>query len=68
MCGWEWNEKEWEGMELSVICPEMVLGPMLSGSRPTSVELFSRILKRQLPGCPDLWVGVVDVRDVADMH
>lgn len=65
---WDWIEKEGDGMELAVVNPNLVLGPLLSENVPTSIDLFSRILKGQLPGCPDLYVGVVDVRDVADLH
>jgi nucleoside-diphosphate-sugar epimerase len=27
-----------------------------------------RLLDGAMPGCPDIWFGVVDVRDVADLH
>ena len=33
-----------------------------------SIVLVKRLLDGSLPGCPDLWFGVVDVRDVADLH
>jgi len=27
-----------------------------------------RLLDGSIPGCPDLWFGAVDVRDLADLH
>ncbi len=29
---------------------------------------MKRLLDGSIPGCPDLWFGAVDVRDVADLH
>ena len=33
----------------------------------SSIELITRLMKG-MPGCPRLYFGVVDVRDVADLH
>jgi dihydroflavonol-4-reductase len=41
-----------------------VLGPDYS----TSILLVQRLMDGALPGCPRLYFGAVDVRDVADMH
>ena len=54
--------------ELVVINPGFVLGPLLDPDVQTSSELVKRMLRRELPGCPQLGFAVVDVRDVAIMH
>lgn len=54
--------------ELAVINPGFVLGPLLDADVQTSSELVKRMLRRELPGCPQLGFAVVDVRDVALMH
>ncbi|MEZ4317598.1 MAG: NAD-dependent epimerase/dehydratase family protein [Myxococcota bacterium] len=55
------------GPELAVVNPVGIFGPVLGGRPSTSIELVRRILKG-MPGCPRLWFGIVDVRDVADLH
>jgi nucleoside-diphosphate-sugar epimerase len=54
--------------ELAVINPGFVLGPLLDPDVQTSSELVKRLLRRELPGCPQLGFAVADVRDVAVMH
>ena len=56
------------GMELSAINPTGVYGPTLSRKYASSLELVYRMLSGGLPLCPDVQFGVVDVRDVADLH
>ncbi|MCJ1330286.1 hypothetical protein MMC10_006969 [Thelotrema lepadinum] len=65
---WDFIEKEGKGMELSVINPTAVFGPILGKKYATSIEIIQRLLNGQLPMCPNIAFGVVDVRDVADMH
>ena len=55
-------------LELSVINPGLVLGPILDEDYSTSGELIRKLMRHELPGCPDLSWPVVDVRDVADAH
>jgi dihydroflavonol-4-reductase len=55
-------------LELSVINPGLILGPILDEDYSTSGELIRKLMRRQYPGCPDLSWPVVDVRDVADAH
>ncbi|MFT4571032.1 MAG: dihydroflavonol-4-reductase [Hyphomicrobiaceae bacterium] len=54
--------------ELAVINPGFVLGPMLSNVGGTSAELIKRLLKREMPACPELGWATVDVRDLARAH
>ncbi|KAJ6114635.1 nucleoside-diphosphate-sugar epimerase [Penicillium sp. IBT 16267x] len=55
-------------LEMSVINPVMVMGPVLAPDTSTSIEVISRLMNGTVPGCPNLEFGVVDVRDVADLH
>ena len=55
-------------LELSVINPGLVLGPILDADYSTSGELIRKLMRREVPGCPDLGWPSVDVRDVADAH
>jgi nucleoside-diphosphate-sugar epimerase len=65
---WDFMAKEGGGLELSVVNPVAVLGPVLGPDFSTSVLLLKRLLDGTVPGCPRLYFGIVDVRDVADLH
>ena len=60
--------KEAGGMELSVINPGAVLGPLLDKTYSTSGDLVGKLLKGEVPACPDIGFSCIDVRDVADGH
>jgi nucleoside-diphosphate-sugar epimerase len=65
---WDFITTEGGQLELSVINPVGVLGPVLGSDYSTSIALVQRLMDGALPGCPQLYFGVVDVRDVADLH
>ncbi|USW58700.1 Putative NAD-dependent epimerase/dehydratase, NAD(P)-binding domain superfamily [Septoria linicola] len=65
---WDFIEKEGNGMELVVVNPVGIFGPVLSSDVATSLELPMMLLNGKLPGIPNFAVNVVDVRDVADLH
>jgi len=65
---WDFIGREADALELSVINPTFVMGPVLSADYSTSIALVKRMLSGAMPGCPRLYFGVVDVRDVADHH
>ena len=46
----------------------MVLGPVWSRDYSASVIIVKKLLDGSLGACPDIGFGVVDVRDVADLH
>jgi dihydroflavonol-4-reductase len=56
------------GLELSVVNPVGVFGPVLGPDYSTSILLVQRMMDGDLPGFPRLYFGVVDVRDVVDLH
>jgi nucleoside-diphosphate-sugar epimerase len=65
---WDFIAREDGTLELAVVNPVLVLGPVLGPDTSPSILFISRLLDGSLPGCPDLSFGVVDVRDVADLH
>lgn len=65
---WDFIAREGGALELSVVNPVAVLGPALAPDYSTSIMLIQRLMDGAMPGCPRLYFGIVDVRDVADMH
>lgn len=65
---WDFIEREGGGLELTAVNPVGVLGPVLGADYATSVRFVKMLLDGAIPGCPRIWFGVVDVRDVADLH
>ncbi|MGO8794658.1 MAG: SDR family oxidoreductase [Candidatus Sulfotelmatobacter sp.] len=62
------NNSADDGLELSVVNPVGVFGPVLGPDFSTSILIVQRMMDGAVPGCPRLYFGVVDVRDVADLH
>jgi nucleoside-diphosphate-sugar epimerase len=65
---WDFMVKQGGGLELSVINPVGVFGPVLGPDYSTSILLVQRLMDGAMPGAPRLYFGIVDVRDVADLH
>jgi|SRR5579871_3744742 len=65
---WDFIVREGGGLQLAVVNPVLVLGPVLSLDFSTSIRMIQRMMNGGTPGCPKLCFGVVDVRDVADLH
>ena len=65
---WEFIVGEGGGLELAVVNPVAVFGPVLGPDYSTSILLLRRMIDGGMPACPRLYFGVVDVRDVADLH
>jgi nucleoside-diphosphate-sugar epimerase len=55
-------------MELAVINPGLVLGPLLFNDWGTSGEMVKRIMEHKVPAIPNINFATVDVRDVASAH
>ena len=65
---WDFIAREGGALELSVINPVAVFGPVLGPDYSTSIHLLRRLMDGDMPGVPRLSFGAVDVRDVADLH
>jgi len=65
---WDFVANEGGRLELSVVNPVGVFGPVLGRDFSTSILIVQRLLDGSMPGLPRLSFGVVDVRDVADLH
>jgi nucleoside-diphosphate-sugar epimerase len=65
---WDFMVREGGKLELSVINPVGVFGPVLGPDYSTSILIVQRMMDGAMPGAPRLYFGVVDVRDVADLH
>ena len=64
---WAFIAGEGRGLELSAVNPVTVLGPALGADFSHSVRLIKNLMDGQ-PGCPKINTGLVDVRDLADLH
>jgi nucleoside-diphosphate-sugar epimerase len=65
---WDFIASEGGTLELSVVNPVGVFGPVLGHDYSTSILIVQRMMDGAVPGCPRISFGVVDVRDVADLH
>jgi dihydroflavonol-4-reductase len=64
---WDFVAAEGGELELTAINPAGIFGPALGADYSGSLDLVKCLLNG-MPGCPRLYFGVVDVRDVADLH
>jgi nucleoside-diphosphate-sugar epimerase len=65
---WQFMAEEGGALELAVVNPVAVLGPVLGTDLSSSIQIVGRMLHGGMPAAPHLVFGVVDVRDVADLH
>jgi len=65
---WDFISAEGGRLELAAVNPVVVLGPVLGRDYASSVLLIRRLLDGEIPALPRLTFGIVDVRDVADLH
>jgi len=64
----DWIATEGGALEFCTVNPSAVLGPVWGGDFSASIEVVKKMLEGALPGYPRLGFGIVDVRDVADLH
>jgi dihydroflavonol-4-reductase len=65
---WDFVAKEGNGLELSVVNPVAVFGPVIGADYSPSILIIQRMMDGAMPGCPRLYFAIVDVRDVASLH
>ena len=65
---WDFIAREGGGLELSVVNPVGIFGPVLGPDFSGSIGIFKALLDGAMPAVPKIYFGLVDVRDVADLH
>lgn len=65
---WDFVKREGNGMELAVVNPVGILGPLLNDDMSASILMLKRVFEGVMPAVPEIYFGLVDVRDVADLH
>lgn len=65
---WDFIAREGGALELSVVNPVAIFGPVLGADFSSSIGIVKRMMDGGMPGAPKVYFGVVDVRDVADLH
>lgn len=65
---WDFMNTEGGSLELSVINPMGILGPSLSHDLSSGFEMLKKLLDGTMKAIPDIRLGIVDVRDVAELH
>ena len=65
---WEFMGREGRDLEFSVVNPVGVFGPVLGADYSTSILIVQKLMDGAMPGVPRMHFGVVDVRDLADLH
>ncbi|MBF8191691.1 NAD-dependent epimerase/dehydratase family protein [Nonomuraea sp. K274] len=65
---WDLMERDGGDTELVVVNPTFILGPTLTDDLRSSTQLIKAMLQGTMTVAPRQRFGVVDVRDVADLH
>ncbi len=65
---WDFIEAEGGALELSVINPTGIFGPVLGPDFASSINIVKAMLDGTMPLVPRVYFGMVDVRDAADLH
>ena len=65
---WDFVAREGGGLELAVVNPTAVFGPALGPDFSESIGIVRALLDGAMPAVPRIHFGLVDVRDVADLH
>lgn len=64
---WDFVDREGGSLEMSVVNPVGIFGPVLGPDISASIAFVKRLLEGA-PPLPGLNFGMVDVRDLADLH
>ncbi|MFQ3560670.1 NAD-dependent epimerase/dehydratase family protein [Streptomyces gramineus] len=65
---WDFVESEGDGLELTVVNPVGIFGPVLGPDYATSIRIVHAMLTGGMRAAPPIWTNTVDVRDAADLH
>ncbi|MEO0626914.1 MAG: NAD-dependent epimerase/dehydratase family protein, partial [Bacteroidota bacterium] len=64
---WEFIDSNQSGMELSVVCPGAILGPVMYKDTSSSINIVLKTIDGSAPAIPPVGFDIVDVRDVASL-
>ncbi|MBL4238606.1 SDR family oxidoreductase [Vibrio fluvialis] len=65
---WDYIHNEGKGLELTVINPMGIFGPLINQRLSAGHTLLRQLMSGEMHRLPDITMGIVDVRDVADLH
>jgi dihydroflavonol-4-reductase len=65
---WDFIEADGKDLELSVVNPVGIFGPVLGPDYSSSIQIIATMLNGGMRVAPPIWTQVVDVRDAADLH
>ena len=65
---WDFVRAEGGSLELTALLPVAVMGPIMGEEISGSNNIILRSLRGAMPGYPNLWIPIVDVRDIAIAH
>jgi len=64
---WDFIKKDNSGLELSVVCPGLVLGSLLEEDFSASANAIVKMMDGSLPAVPKIGYDIVDVRSIASL-
>jgi dihydroflavonol-4-reductase len=65
---WDFVERRGQGLELTVVNPVGIFGPVLGPDYSSSIRIIASMLGGAMKAAPPIWTNTVDVRDAADLH
>ena len=65
---WDFIKEDNSGLQLTVICPGAILGPVLEKDFGTSANIVIKSMDGSSPAIPKIGYDIVDVRSVAELH
>ena len=65
---WDFMAVEGGALELTTMLPVAVMGPVMGKDISGSNHLIQRMLDGAMPAFPNLFIPIIDVRDVASAH
>ncbi|MBC8038126.1 MAG: NAD-dependent epimerase/dehydratase family protein, partial [Rhizobiales bacterium] len=68
LAAWQFVRDHRGESTLTTILPNMIQGPVIGRDPGASAEVVQRMLLGKVPAIPRIGFGIVDVRDLADIH
>jgi len=65
---WSFWDQNKDKMEITIINPGFVVGPVLNKTKGASVQMILKLLTGKIPALPNFSMALADVQDVAEAH